>query len=298
MGALNGYMAVSDIDGTQVREDIPVSEYSTDDLADIQALNDYIEDLIAEGLVFVHSTNRMTHLYAADQDSDNNPGLLVRPNYATTSASTEVLECNRETGELSPNDGFATRLAEIDYDKEKIVADVQALVDQGILVWSSEGDQTQIKTSAHFNPDIPVAEREKIRDQLQSKQAEGVSVFMVEDPETHIIDIMPEICTKHEIIGIIADQEGIASENIFVAGNSNNDISMFQPERAGVAVSSAKDSLKDHVAEITGAFGDAINNRSRLTVAPKGLSPAQSVLWGLKSHFEPILKEAELTPAA
>lgn len=301
MGKLTGHMVVMDIDGTQLREDIAKDAYSEADLADVSALNEFLEELIEEGAIVVHATNRMTHLYEADHDSDDSPGLLVRPHYATTTASTVVLACDRETGALSEDPGFNGQLEEIGYDEAKVRSDIQAYVDQGIMEWSPDSDQTHMKASAKFLPEVPVETREEVRQALQSQQADGVHVFMVEDPETHIIDIMPAICTKRSVIDIIAENEGIQRHNVFVAGNSNNDIPMFEVTRTGVAVSTATDSLKSHVTQMRDLFnGTAKTTKGdkRLMIAPEGKTPAQSVLWGLKERFQPILNAPEKVLAA
>ena len=295
MGTLTGQMIVMDIDGTQLPEGPTKDQDMIDQAGDIAALKSFLEQAAAEGAIIVHSTNRMAHLF----EEDHVTGILAMPHYATTTASTEIWKCDRETGDLIPDPRFQDKLDAIDYNETEIRAQIQELVDAGKMVWSSEKDQTTIKASALFVDDISAEERMQIHAELQAKQAEGVTAFLVHGGDEWIIDVMPEICTKDNVIATISEEHGIPSERIFVAGNSNNDASMFVPGRPGVAVASAKDSLKEHVRGLETAFDDAVYAKNvGPQIAPAGLSPAASVLWGLQQTFGTQLDSRETAPAA
>lgn len=263
-------MIVMDIDGTQLREDIPAARYSDQDLADIAALKSKVEALRAKGVVVVHATNRMLPLY-----QEHHGTLLAVPDYVTCSASTEIFRVLHPQGTLQRDDAYGRMIADSGFDAGRS----RAIGEQYAELRLMEGVHlTDRKVSFRFDEDTPIARRHDIFNALSASDNPGASVFMVEDPETHIIDFLPSVCTKRGVVDFLARQEIVAPGRVFVVGNSNNDIPMFAAAFNCAAVGNARDSLKNHVSGLQEESGDT----RRYVVAPD--SNARGVSWAL-DHF-------------
>jgi HAD superfamily hydrolase (TIGR01484 family) len=223
-----------DIDGTQVREDIPRDQYTKDDLEQIEKLKSRLADFSMRGGVVVHATNRMAELVLQDLD------LLARAKYITCSASTRILSHDPKTGEYVDDPDYNALVASCHFSVEKCKSDAGKFNE---LTLTAPINQTDRKVSYTFVESTPVERRREIHDALRALQPDSIEVFMVEDKDNHIIDFLPKFCTKAAVIKFIMDKEGLKPEQILAAGNSNNDIPMLEIADHAVAVADSRKSL-------------------------------------------------------
>lgn len=258
-----------DIDGTQLREDISQDSFSEKDLKGIRKLKFLLESLRDQGVIVVHVTNRMFDLYKRSEH------LLAESDYVACAASTRLFQ-RTDAGLLIPEKNYEDKIKESNFDPKRCEEHANLFADA--LTQSGAEHQTDRKVSYHIHSDIPVTNRFHIFNQLKNMQPDGTSVFMVEDLNNHIIDFLPTICNKGNIIRHIAQIEKIPPQNVFVFGNANNDIAMFQNDFNGAAVGNATLLLREHIQSLQ----KNKNNSGRHIISPE--INTESVLSGLQ-HF-------------
>ena len=70
------------------------------------------------------------------------------------------------------------------------------------------------------------------------------------------MDIVSKKCSKGNALRIIADDMGIATDEIIAFGDNENDLSMLTEVGYPVAMKNAKDFVKDIIPEITSVSND------------------------------------------
>lgn len=259
-------LLVFDIDGTQLPErKNPI--YEEGERAAVVELKYTLDDLAMHGdVVIAHVSNGMYHLFEPVSSQ------LAIPHYLSCNASTEIYK--NKNGNLVIDNEFNEEVRACDFDPEFATELINPF---GKYISSSGPEhQTSLKSSFTFHAGVTLAERQNIFRILRDKtltQKSGTGVFYVEggphpnDPRA-VIDFLPKICTKSGVIDHLLKVTGIPAENVLVAGNGDNDISMFRAEFMGIAVANAQDALKDHVRKIQAFQGSdrhviAEGNRSK-----------------------------------
>lgn len=264
-----------DIDGTMMPERTnPL--YEEGEREYIRELNTELGKLQRRGkAVIAFVSNGMFHLYGHVKDS------LIVPDYLSGNASTRIWP--QEDGELSENmydAAFERKILSSNFDRAR--AEREAGRFSPLLVSSGPEHQTHLKSSFTFARGVAKEQRKAIYEALKesAKKYPGTGVFYVEggdhpnDPRA-VIDYLPEICTKEGIARYLMEHENIPAGRVIVAGNGDNDISMFHNEFNGIAVGNAQPALKDHVQR-------NIKDGCNQVIAP--YNRARGLLWGLK-HF-------------
>lgn len=255
---------VADIDGTQLREDIPKTQYSAQDLAHASALRNRLDYLSSQGVLIVHATNRMAEFVLEDI------GLLAKADYITCSASTRILKYNRQADTYADDPDYDALVQSCNFDPEVCREQMSQFPE---LHLTPDINQTDRKVSCTFTPGTPIERRVEIEAALQQMQPPTIKIFMVEDRDNHIIDFLPAFCTKAATLAFIMKKEKLEPEDVIAFGNSNNDIPLLGEKFTSVAVGDSRPSLLEHVEQMKA------NGSKRHHVAP--LENTQGVLWGL-----------------
>lgn len=72
------------------------------------------------------------------------------------------------------------------------------------------------------------------------------------------IDIAPKGCSKSEGIAKVLDNYGVVDDNVFVIGDSWNDLSMFEKYKNSYTFTYAEEELQKHAANVVDAFYDCL----------------------------------------
>ena len=100
----------------------------------------------------------------------------------------------------------------------------------------------------------------------------AMTELLVKDPELEVcfsgpalLDIMTPGTTKGKTLMILADHLGISRENTFAIGDSENDLSMIEAARYGIAMGNADDNIKEKASYTAlsceeNGFADAVFN--------------------------------------
>jgi len=243
------WLIALDIDETQLEERSNPHSFEGEKES-IRILRDSLNEIKKnQNIVIAHISNGMRSLF------DKVEHKLANADYLTSNASTCIyhksslgwnLEINYQT--LIHSSGYLPHFA------EHIASQCSFLEQTG------PEHQTLFKRSFRFS-DLSLSKQERINifNALQHNilKYPGMKAFYVEgkmDEKGYIdsagpyaiIDILPSMCTKDQCIKYIKEKENINSNCIIVAGNGDNDISMFQPEYFTIAVGNAQPILKNH----------------------------------------------------
>ena len=226
-----------------------------------------LEAIAGKGVIIVHATNRMADLVLEDVGT-----LLAHADYITCSSSTRILKCDRATGKAEDDPDYDDLVAGCNFSPEACREQAARFEE---LSLTAEINQTPRKVSYTFRPGTPLERRHEIHQALRCMQPEGIDVFMVEDRDNHIIDFLPEYCTKQKVLEFILSKEGVDPAHVIAFGNSNNDIPLLRGDFTCVAVGDSRDSLKNHV----NALRQINPGTERHVIAPR--PSTEGVLWGL-----------------
>ncbi|MES2207642.1 MAG: HAD family hydrolase [Pseudomonadota bacterium] len=246
---MSRWLIALDIDETQIEERSNPHSFEGEEET-IQELRDSLNKIkMHQSIIIAHISNGMHSLFDAVEHK------LANADYLTANASTCIYHKSNSGWSLEENyqelihaSGYQTIIAEH-------IADEFLLLEQ-----TGAEHQTHFKRSFTFK-DLSLSKEERLNifDALQNKVVHysGMKAFYVEGKLNDkgfvdsagpyaVIDILPSMCTKNECINYIIKKENINSHNVIVAGNGDNDISMFQPEYFTIAVANAQSSLKRH----------------------------------------------------
>lgn len=93
----------------------------------------------------------------------------------------------------------------------------------------------------------------ELRKFVEDNYGEEVNIFGSGD---NVMDIVSKKCSKGNALRIIADDMGIATDEIIAFGDNENDLSMLTEVGYPVAMKNAKDFVKDIIPEITSVSND------------------------------------------
>ncbi|MDU6247899.1 MAG: HAD hydrolase family protein, partial [Paeniclostridium sordellii] len=91
---------------------------------------------------------------------------------------------------------------------------------------------------------------------IEKKFSEKVSVYR----NLSFIDIVPKNTSKGEGINKVLNKFGVKEDNVFVIGDSWNDLSMFEKYKNSYTFSYSEESLKVHAKNIVDNFYDCIED--------------------------------------
>lgn len=98
------------------------------------------------------------------------------------------------------------------------------------------------------------AENKKL--DIENKFKDNVSVYR----NLSFIDIVPKNTSKGEGISKVLESYGVKEENVFVIGDSWNDLSMFEKYNNSYTFTYSEDDLKKHANNIVNTFYDGLNH--------------------------------------
>lgn len=98
------------------------------------------------------------------------------------------------------------------------------------------------------------AENKKL--DIENKFKDSVSVYR----NLSFIDIVPKNTSKGEGISKVLESYGVKEENVFVIGDSWNDLSMFEKYKNSYTFTYSEDDLKKYANNIVNTFYDGLNH--------------------------------------
>lgn len=224
-----------------------------------------IKKAVQEGMIFLIATGRMyvsARPYALDLGLDVP---LVTYNGAL------VKECRSEKVIYEHKMKLDTARDVLQYCREKGYY-LQVYVGDKILI-KQENAFSRMYTKISGIPTTEIGEAVysideapyKILIMTEAEEFEGVwQVFAekfkgrldVTSSKDNFLELMEPGVNKWEAVKAVAQRYDIIPEEIMCIGDSNNDIKMIQNAGIGVAVSNAKDSVKDHAKIVTASNND------------------------------------------
>jgi sucrose-phosphate synthase len=211
-------MLATDLDGTFIGDDA--------------AMEDLWRDLEDAGVFIAFSTGR--HLPSIESFYVGTPR---RADACVTMVGTEIWH-RRGDGYVRDDDWSAVITDRWDKDAvEGIVADIPGAEIQ------PEEWQSPFKASYYLEGDVG-ARLEQLAQQLDERGLAAKVVYSA----GRFLDLLPARSGKGEAIRYLADEVGIAPQNVITAGDSGNDLDMMRPELGfrSIAVGNASTELAEH----------------------------------------------------
>jgi sucrose-phosphate synthase len=214
-------MLATDLDGTFI--------------GDAAAMEDLWRDLEDAGVFIAFSTGR--HLPSIESFYVDTPR---RADACVTMVGTEIWH-RRGDGYVRDDDWSEVITDRWDKEAvEAIVADIPGAEIQ------PEEWQSPFKASYYLEGDVTAR-----LDELEQRLDEQGLAAKVVYSAGRFLDLLPARSGKGEAIRYLADDVGIAPENVITAGDSGNDLDMMRPELGfrSIAVGNASAELAEHSAD-------------------------------------------------
>lgn len=96
---------------------------------------------------------------------------------------------------------------------------------------------------------------EKIKDSIIDKFGEDVQAFR----NQYFIDIVPKGCSKGEALLRVLELEGESADNLYVIGDSFNDVSMFNITKNSFTFNRAEEEVKGYASELVDYVYEVVN---------------------------------------
>lgn len=112
------------------------------------------------------------------------------------------------------------------------------------------------KTMCIFYVDNDIEAAEDIKKDINNRYGDSVEVFR----NQCFIDIVPIGCSKGEGLLKVIEREGLSQDNLYVVGDSFNDISMFEVTKNSYTFNNVEDGVKELANNIIDNVCDVINN--------------------------------------
>lgn len=225
--------------------------------------------VLAHEAMLVYVTGRTFELYeqAQEQYGIEQPAILL------AAVGTKVYQ--------NHNDILTEDLKWLDYVKKKHPAwDRQKIVesfkDVSIFEVQEESLQNNFKISLYT--DLKISERE-IRQTIAQAMPilEGVKIIYSVDPHKQkgLVDILPAIATKVGALEYVREQCRCPREDLIYAGDSGNDLLVFESGYKSILVRNAPASIKEKVKDVSNVYiakgGSACGNGNYASGVLEGL---------------------------